>query len=110
MVLAITAWLLSFFLPWWSLAVPCIIFGAGFGNKGKSAFLYGFLGIGVLWFVQALIIHISHGAILTARIAELFRLPHPLLVIVVPVLIGGLAGGFSTLTGYLFKQAFLAKN
>lgn len=109
-LIAITAWILGLFLPWWSLAVPCIIVGAGFGNKGSRSFLYGFLGIGILWFIQTLVIHSANDGILTMRIAELFFLPHPLLVIVVPVLIGGLAGGFSTLTGYWFKQAFLAKN
>ncbi len=108
-LIAITAWLLGLFFPWWSLALPCLIFGGLLGKKSISSFLYGFLGIGLLWFAQTLIIHISNEGILTTRIAELFSLPHPLLVILVAVAIGGLAGGLSTLTGYFFRKAFLQK-
>lgn len=104
-----TTWLLSLFLPWWSLAIPCLVLGGWLGEKGGQSFLYGFLGIGLLWFIQTLVIHIFNEGILTTRIAELFSLPHPLLVMGITVIIGGLAGGFSTLTGYLFKQAFFSK-
>lgn len=107
--IAITAWLLGLFLPWWSLALPCLIFGSLMDKKTGSSFLYGFLGIGLLWFIQTLIIHISNEGILTTRIAELFSLPHPALVILVTVAIGGLAGGLSTLTGFFFGKTFLQK-
>lgn len=108
-LIAISAWLLGLFLPWWTLALPCLIFGNLLGNKSGSSFLYGFLGIGLLWLIQTLAVHISNEGILTTRIAELFSLPHPALVIIVTVAIGGLAGGLSTLTGYLFGKAFLQK-
>lgn len=103
-----TSWLLSLFLPWWSLAISCLVLGGWLGKKGGQSFLYGFLGIGILWFIETFAIHILNEGILTTRIAELFSLPHPMLVIGISVTIGGLAGGFSTLTGYLFKKTFIA--
>ena len=106
LLIAVTAWILSHFLPWWSLAIPCLIFGAWKGTKGGTAFLYGFLGIGILWLFQALVIDIQNDSILTGRIADLFSLPHSSLVILITVVIGGLAGGFSTMTGYFTKQVF----
>lgn len=106
-LIALTAWLISFLLPWWSLAIPCIILGGWLGEKHISAFLNGFLGIGGLWLIQTLYVHFANDGILTSRIAELFSLPHPLLVILITIVIGGLAGGLSTLTGYLFGRAFL---
>lgn len=108
-LIAITSWLIGLFLPWWSLAIPCLILGGWLGKKADRSFLFGFLGIGILWFIQTLIVHIANNGILTTRIADLFSLPHPLLVILVTVIIGGLAGGLSTLTGYLFKKAFFSK-
>lgn len=108
-LIIVTTWLLSLFLPWWSLAIPCLVLGVWLGEKGGRSFLYGFLGIGILWFIQTMVIHISNEGILTTRIAELFSLPNPLLVVGVSVIIGGLAGAFSTLTGYLFKQTFFSK-
>lgn len=105
-LIAVFTWLLALFMPWWSLAIPCFILGELLGRSGFKSFIYGFLGVGLLWFVQALLIHTSNTGVLTGRIADLFSLPHPYLVIVLTLLIGGLAGGSSTLTGYLFKQTF----
>ncbi|MGK7369258.1 MAG: hypothetical protein ACNS64_03510 [Candidatus Halalkalibacterium sp. M3_1C_030] len=108
-LIAIFAWILGLFLPWWSMAIPCFLLGSWLGKKSGASFLAGFLGIGILWFIQTLTIHIANDGILTTRIAELFTLPHPLLVILVTILIGGLAGGLSTLTGYFFGEAFVQK-
>ena len=108
-LIAITAWLLGLVLPWWSLAIPCLALGGWAAEKAGFAFLSGFVGIGGLWLVQASYIDFANGGILTARIADLFSLPHPTLVIAVTVVIGGLAGGISSMTGCLFKAAFLSK-
>lgn len=106
-LLALSAWLLGFILPWWSLSIPALLLGSRLGKTGWSSFAYGFVGIGGLWLLQTAYIHFVNQGILTTRIAELFSLPHPVLVIVITVVAGGLAGGLSTLTGYLFKKAFL---
>jgi len=106
LLIAITTWILSLFLPWWSLAFPCLIFGGWLGRKASLSFIYGFVGIGGLWLLQALIIDFRNNGILTERIAELFSLPNGLLIILLTVFIGGFAGGISTLTGYLAKQTF----
>jgi len=103
-LIAITTWLLSLFLPWWSVAIPGLLLGAILGRTGVTSFLWGFAGIGGLWLVQSLYIHIANGGILTSRIADLFSLPSPILVIILTVLIGGLMGGFASLTGYLFRK------
>lgn len=107
-LIAITSWILSLFLPWWSLAFPCLIFGGWLGEKAGRSFLYGFIGIGGLWLLQSLIIDFRNDGILTERIAELFSLPNGLLIVLLTVFIGGLAGGVSTLTGFLAKQTFSA--
>lgn len=106
-LLALSAWLLSFILPWWSLAFPAVILGAILGKSGVHSFVYGALGIGGWWLIHTLYIHIANDGILTTRIAELFSLPYPWLVIVATVFIGGLAGGLSTLTGYLLKKTLI---
>lgn len=109
-LIAITAWLLGLLLPWWSLAIPCLILGGWLGERSGTAFMYGFLGIGGLWLVQVLFIDIANDGILSSRIAELFSLPHSSLVILLTVIIGGVAGGLCTLTGFFFKSAFLTDN
>lgn len=102
--IAVTAWLLSLVLPWWSVAIAGLIFGTLLGESGKSSFLWGFVGIGGLWLIHSMIIHIASDGTLTTRIADLFSLPWPSLIIGATVLIGGLIGGCATLTGYLLKR------
>lgn len=106
LLIALLSWILGLFLPWWSLAISCLILGAWLGKKGTSSFAYGFLGIGMLWLIQSMVTHIGNDGILTERIADLFSLPHYSLVILVTVIIGGLAGGLSSMTGYFAKKAF----
>ncbi|MDX1585434.1 MAG: hypothetical protein R3222_01770 [Balneolaceae bacterium] len=108
-LIALLAWILGLFLPWWSLAIPGVLLGAWFGKSGTGSFFYGFLGIGILWLIQTLFIHIGNAGVLTNRIGELLSMPDPILVIVITVFIGGLAGGLSTMTGFYFRKSFLEK-
>lgn len=105
-LIALSAWIFDIFLPWWSLAIPCLILGAWLGKSGLRSFLFGFLGIGILWLAQATVTHMANHGVLTARVAELFNLPQSYLMILITMLIGGLAGGLSTLTGYYFRTTF----
>lgn len=109
LLIAILAWVLGFFLPWWSLAIPCVLFGAWLGKSGGGSFAYGFTGIALLWLNQSLLIHVGNDGILTARIAELFSIPDPILVILITAIIGGIAGGLSTMTGFYFSNTFFKK-
>lgn len=104
LLIAITAWLLALVLPWWSAFIPGLILGAILGRNGGASFLWGFAGIGGLWLIQSFWIYLANDGILTTRIADLFSLPAPFLVILITALIGGLIGGLSTLTGYLFRK------
>lgn len=103
-LIATAAWLLSFFLPWWSVFIPGLILGASLGRSGGHSFLWGFAGIAGLWLLQTMIIDIQNNGILTKRIAGLFSLPSGWLIILITVIIGGLIGGLTTLTGYLLKK------
>ena len=105
----ILALLLSLLLPWWSVFIPGLILGAILGRSGSHAFGWGFAGIGLLWLIQTLYIEIENGGVLTARIAELFSLPAPFLIIIATFLVGGLIGGFTSLTGY-YSQNFLLRS
>lgn len=103
LLIAIAAWLLAIFLPWWSAFIPGIIFGAILGRSGWTSFAWGAAGIGGLWLIQALYIHFASGGILTSRVANLFSLSTPVLIFIITATIGGLIGGFSTLTGYMLR-------
>lgn len=99
----IFSWVLTLFMPWWSLFISAIFFGIWLINGGFMAFIVGFSGSGLAWFLQAFYIHLSNDGILTSRIAEMMDLGSPWLVLLITFIIGGIPGGLGALTGYLMK-------
>ncbi|MCH2449402.1 MAG: hypothetical protein MK198_04580 [Gracilimonas sp.] len=104
-LILITAFLLNLFLPWWSIAIPGLIFGYFFNEKAMPSFGWGFLALFLLWGGQALYIHFANDAILSSRIAEMFSVGSPILVVMITGILGGLVSGLATLTGSLVKEA-----
>ncbi|MFP8489762.1 hypothetical protein ACKGJO_11800 [Gracilimonas sp. Q87] len=103
-LIIITAFLLNLFLPWWSIAIPGLIFGYIFNKKALSSFAWGFLALFLLWGGQALYIHVANDGILSSRIAEILSVGSPILVVLITAILGGLVSGLATLTGSLVKE------
>lgn len=96
----------AYILPWWAACI--IAFGAAvlLGKTSKQAFWSGFAGLGLAWLALALLKNFPNEHILATRVAHLFQLPHWSLLLLVTVLIGGLVGGMSALSGLLVKKVF----
>lgn len=103
-LILITAFLLNLFLPWWSIAIPGLVFGYFLNEKPLPSFGLGFLALFLLWGGQALYIHLANDAILSTRIAEMLSVGSPLLVVLITGIIGGLVSGLATVTGSLVKE------
>jgi len=99
-------WFFNLFLPWWSVLIPALFFGAWLTDRGVHAFFIGFFAAGIAWFLQALIIDVANNFVLSTRIADTFSLPYPWFLLLITFLIGGVMGGMGTLCGYLFKHTF----
>ena len=102
------SWIISLYMPWWGVFIPALIFGAWLLNRSSSAFFTGFLAVGLVWFFQALYIHVANDGILSTRIAEMMGLGSAWMVLMITFLIGGIPGGLGALMGYLFKAGFRA--
>ena len=98
----IVAFVLELFMPWWCISIAA--FAAGYAFNSKVNFLAGFLGIAFLWLIKAWVLDASASATLTERVAGIFSLNKPLLMLVTAV-IGGLVGGFAAMAGGALKPA-----
>ena len=105
LLILITAFLLNLILPWWSIAIPGLILGYFFKKGSGVSFLWGFLGVFLLWAGQATYIHLANDGILSTRIANMLGVGSPWLVILVTGVIGGLVSGMATLTGSLLEPS-----
>ena len=109
LLIFITSFFLNLILPWWSIAIPGLIFGYQFKKSSWFSFGLGFLALFLLWGVQAMFIHFSNDGIMSTRIAEMLGVGSPYLVILITGILGGLVSGLATLTGSMFASNFLAK-
>ncbi len=100
--IAVLAFILELFLPWWSIAISAFLLGYLF--KSKANFFAGFLGIGVLWLGKALIIDMNAAMPLAENVAIILKLNSKAVLMLVMVVIGGLVGGFAALTGSLLRK------
>lgn len=92
-------WIVTLFLPWWTLLIPAVILGATLFKSAVSAFFTGFLSLFAAWLVQVLYIYIANESILSGRIAEMLGVGQSWIVILITALIGGVIGGMGTLLG-----------
>jgi hypothetical protein len=84
-----------------------ICFGIFLGKASGHAFWSGFGALALAWLALALLKSLPNENILATRVAHLFQLPHwGLLLLLVTVLIGGLIGGMSAMSGFLVKRVF----
>ncbi|HVU95548.1 MAG TPA: hypothetical protein VHE34_10000 [Puia sp.] len=98
--------LANFLIPfWWSTVPIAMVGGFCFGKSGRSSFLQGFLGNGLVWGALIFIRSVRNDHILATRIARLLHLGHWGGLILVCMIIGGLLAGLGSLTGYLFRQS-----
>lgn len=97
---SIVCFVLQTFLPWWTMAVGAFAVSYLMGNKSWVAFMAGFVGVAFLWVGMAFYIDSLTDSILTEKINRLL----PVNAFVLTLLIGGLVGGFASLTGALISS------
>lgn len=95
----------TWYFPWWTLAIVAFGIGCWIQQSGGRSFLSGFLGISLLWLLYGLAADIRNDHILSARMAALFGLPGSWLYLLVAAVVGGLVGGMASWSGRLFRKA-----
>ncbi len=108
-IISIGSYFLQLAFPWYSIAIIPFLVGAFFSGKARGAFFAGFLAIALLWGTLAMMIHYQSGGVLSIKIAELFNLGSPALLILLTAFTGGLVGGLWGWTGYALLSLFIKR-
>jgi hypothetical protein len=103
---ALLSFIACIYFPWWSIAVVAFLVAVLMRQSIVRSFLSGFLSIFLLWSILALWIDVKNNSILSQRIAQLFAVGSPFLLILVTAFIGALVGGFAAMSG----SSLLMKN
>ena len=101
--------LLSFvgglYSPWWSIAIAAFVSVLLIPLSSGRAFLAGFLGVFLLWFLLALWIDVKNQHILSRKIAQIFPLGgSSFAIILVTAFIGALVGGLASVSASFLRS------
>lgn len=108
LLIALLSLLAQLVLPWWSIALVAFTFCFGRPLGSGRAFLYSFLGVGLVWLGYSLLQHAQSGGILTSRMAEVLKLTsNATYLLILTPLLGGLVAGVAGLAGYWVRRAVL---
>ena len=101
------AYILSLFLPWWSVMVAALITAFLIPLKKAAVFIIPFLAVALLWIIQSWLLSSANDYTLAKKIAILLPLNgNPALLIAVTGIIGGLAAGIAGVFGKQGKLLF----
>ena len=105
LLIAILSLPVQMFLPWWwLLAVVAFVIGYLINLAGYKAFIAGFVGNAAVWWGYAGYTRIRTHGILSNKIAVLFHLPNPWLLVLIAGIIAGLVGGMAAVSGRELKR------
>ncbi len=102
---------LTYFLSpisvWWIAMIIAFFVCYISPSSGLNAFVAGFLGVGLIWMGHAWNIDVINKSTFSSTVAEIMQLSDPIFLVFATGLIGGLAGGFASLSGTTFRQLFI---
>lgn len=109
LIIGILSFILTLFLPWYTVAVVAFFTGVFLSNKPGNNFLAGFFGVGLFWLAYTLYLDIFNDHVLSTKIAALFAknlgsaITSPVMIIVT-TLLGGILGGLASFSGALIMD------
>lgn len=110
LIIFVASLAISFVSAWWMAAVIAFVAAIYAGKSAGYAFWSGFFALSLVWLLLALFKSIPNNHLLAGRVAQMVHLPGWVWLLIVTVVIGGLVGGMSSLSGLLVKQALVKES
>jgi hypothetical protein len=102
LVIMVVAHVMGLVLPWYACAA--VAFLAGYFLKSRHNFLAGFLALALLWTFNAWLADSASSSTLPLRVAQILGLNQVGLLYLLTGVVGGLVGGFATMSGAMLKS------
>ena len=98
-VMGVVAYFTQSFGPWWSGIAGAFVIAAIAQLKPGQSFVAGFIGIGLAWAIQILILDINNEGILSEKVGQLFGGISGTVLVLITCLLGALLGGLAGMSG-----------
>ena len=98
---ALLSFIAGIFIPiWWFFALVALLIALLIHQRAGKAFLAGFLGLFILWFILAFWMDSANDGVLSGKIASLLPLGgSKWALVILTAILGGLIAGFSAMSG-----------
>jgi hypothetical protein len=106
LVVAILALVIQTFLPWYSAAFAGLVAGLTFNSKALISFSAAFAGVFLVWLGYAFWLDTQNASVLSSKIAVLFSVNKPVLLLLITGIIGGITGGLGGWAGSELRKLF----
>jgi hypothetical protein len=90
---------------WWVMIVP-FVYGAAAARSGWAAFRAGFIAAGLVWLGGSAYSYLFDGRIVAEKMAAMFGLGRPGLMIAATALVAAVTAGAAGLAGYVVRTLF----
>ena len=102
---ALLSFVCGLYFPWWSIAIAAVVSVLLIPLPSGRAFLAGFFGVFLLWFLLALWIDVKNQHILSRKIAQIFPLGgSSIAIVLVTAFIGALVGGLAATSASFLRN------
>ena len=104
---ALLSFIAGIFMPiWWFFAVVALLVALLIHQRAGKAFLAGFLGLFILWFILAFWMDSANSGVLSVKIASLLPLGgSKWALVILTAILGGLIAGFSAMSGSYLRTS-----
>lgn len=103
-LIAVLTYFFSLIFPWWIIVILGLGVGLLIPGGSLSTFISGFVGVGIIWMGHAWNLDAINESKFTLTMLEVLGMfDDPIVLIAFTGFIGGLVGGFATMTGSLFR-------
>lgn len=103
-VLLLTAFVQVAVPWWWTLVLIPALVALGNNHPARRLVTQAAAAVALVWLGYALLLYGTSDGLLTKRLTESFRLPHPVLLFVLMVVVAGLLGGLGAFCGYRLRR------
>jgi len=105
-LIGVITYFISPFTVWWVCMLVSFAVSFALPSSELSAFIAGLLGVGMVWMGYAWTLDLENASSFSLKIADLMGLKDPFMLVLATGIAGGVAGGFSSITGKTFRELF----
>jgi hypothetical protein len=108
-LIIIANWILSFFLPWWNIALICFALSYLFRLGNLTSFWLAFLSVFIFWTGLSAFLDLQNDQLIGGKLTKMLSIQSVYVAYLLTGVIGALVGSFSAAAGNALNELLSSK-